>query len=84
MAALLGQVCWRKIDRDPPGRHGQTERAEGGPNPLAALPNRLVGKSDDGETGLDGLRQMDLYIHRSGHNAFERKRRYATDHPYGS
>ena len=44
MAALLGQVRGREVDRDPPGRQPEAECAERASHPLARFGDRLVGQ----------------------------------------
>ena len=60
VAALLGQVGGRQVDRDPLGRQRQPQCRERGANPLAAFADRLVGQPDEEEAGDAGA---DLALH---------------------
>ncbi len=59
MAALLGQIGGREVDRDPSRRQGEPGSDHRRAHSLARLRNRLVGKADDGEGRHAG---RDLYL----------------------
>jgi hypothetical protein len=54
VAAFLGQIGGREVDRDPLGREREAERRQRRPDPLAAFADRLVGKADEEEAGTPG------------------------------
>ena len=65
MAAFLGQVGGREIDRDPPRRQRQPRGDQRRAHPLARLGHRLVRQADDGEGGQPG-RDLHLHVDRAG------------------
>ncbi len=54
MAALLGEIGRREVDRDALGRQAEAHRAERAPDPLARFGDRLVGQPDHGERRQPG------------------------------
>ena len=79
VAALLGQIGGRQVDRDALGRQGQAYGGQGGAHPLAALGDRLVGQADDGE-GRQSGRHLHLDVDVEDLNAVEGHRVDARDH----
>ncbi len=61
--SLLAQVGGSQVDRDPLRRQGASGRADRRPDPLPALPDRLVGQSDHGQPGQPGS-HVDFREHR--------------------
>jgi hypothetical protein len=63
MAAFLGQIGGREIDRDSAGGERQPRGDQRRADPLAGLGDRLVGQTDDGKS-----RQArgDLHLHVDG------------------
>jgi hypothetical protein len=47
--ALLAQIGWREVDRDPPQRPFELGTRDAASHPLASLSDSLVGKTDDRE-----------------------------------
>ena len=60
MAAFLGQIGGREIDRDPARRQRQPRGDQRRAHPLAGLRHRLVGQADNGEGRQTG---GDLHLH---------------------
>ncbi len=81
MAAFLGQIGGRQVDRDPSRRGSHHRRA----HPFPRLGKSLVGKPDDGE-GRQAGGNLHLDIDGSDFDAFERYRRDTLHHarPYPS
>ncbi len=71
VAAFLGEIGGREVDGDAQRRQRQAERPEGGPHPLPAFADRLVGKADQGETEIAG-RHQHLDIDRQDVDTLER------------
>ena len=70
VAAFLGQISRRQIDRDALRRKRQAKCPQRCPHPLAALAHRLVGKADDGE-GDGPRRDHDLDVDGQDVDALE-------------
>ena len=68
MAALLGQIGGRKIDRDVLGWQRKTRGDQRSAHPLAALSHRLVGQAHDIEP-RQARRNLHLHVDRHGLDA---------------
>ena len=79
MAAFLGKVGGREIDRDAAGGERKPGGNERRAHPLARLGHGLVWKADDMECGQAG-RHLDLDIDRAGFDTLERYRCDPLDH----
>ena len=79
MAAFLGQVGGREIDRDPPRRQRQPRGDQRRTHPLASLGHRLVGQADDGKS-RQSRRHLHLHVDRAGLDAFKRDGGNPLDH----
>ncbi len=79
VAAFLGQVGGREVDRHLLRRHRQAGSMQRRLHALAALGHRLVGQADDVDVGL-ARRDHDLDVHRHRLDALERNRAHARNH----
>ena len=71
MAAFLGEIGGREVDRDALRRQREPERTERRPHPLPAFAHRLVGQADQGEAEITG-RHQHLDVDRQDVDALKR------------
>ena len=63
MAAFLQHIGGGEIDREAPGRNGESDGGQGRPHPLARFADRLVRQPDDGK-GRHAGRDLHLHVDR--------------------
>src|SRR6266436_1440377 len=79
MAAFLGKIGGREVDRDSSRRKRETRGDQRGTHPFARLRHRLVGQSNDGES-RQPRGDLDLDVDRTGLDSLKRHRGNALDH----
>ena len=75
MAAFLGKIGGREIDREPLARQAEADGIKCGAHPLAAFGHRLVGQAHDIELHL-ARKKLRLDIDRHGLDALKCDRRH--------